>query len=142
MHWGDIDYNWIGKKQITIWRKNSFLQDKRKFKRMKPRYSVMWFFFLCTIHLAPLQSVVIHSLKDFYVLFFFKEASSCILSHAWLFCYPMDCNLPTSLSLKFSNQKYWSGLPFPSLGGLPDPRVEPTSPVSPSFGRWFFPDNF
>ena len=30
------------------------------------------------------------------------------------------------LSMGFSRQKYWSGLPFPSLGDLPDPRIELT----------------
>jgi len=29
----------------------------------------------------------------------------------------------------FSRQEYWSGLPFPSLGGLADPRIEPRSPA-------------
>ena len=36
------------------------------------------------------------------------------------------------LSMEFSRQEYWSGLPFPSPGGLPDPGVEPTSPASPA----------
>ena len=36
------------------------------------------------------------------------------------------------LSMGFSRQEYWSGLPFPSLGDLPNPGVEPTSPVSPA----------
>ena len=31
------------------------------------------------------------------------------------------------LSLGFSRQEYWSGLPFPSAGGLPDPGIEPAS---------------
>ena len=31
----------------------------------------------------------------------------------------------------FSRQEYWSGLPFPSPGTLPDPRIEPASPMSP-----------
>ena len=30
----------------------------------------------------------------------------------------------------FSRQEYWSGLPFPSPGGLPDPGIELASPVS------------
>ena len=30
-------------------------------------------------------------------------------------------------SMGFSRQEYWSGLPFPSPGGLPDPRIEPAS---------------
>ena len=29
----------------------------------------------------------------------------------------------------FPRQEYWSGLPFPSLGDLPDPGIEPTSPA-------------
>ena len=33
------------------------------------------------------------------------------------------------LSMGFSRQVYWSGLPFPSPGGLPDPGIEPGSPA-------------
>ena len=33
------------------------------------------------------------------------------------------------LSMGFSRQEYWSGLPFPSPGGLPDPGIEPPSPA-------------
>ena len=33
------------------------------------------------------------------------------------------------LSMDFSRQEFWSGLPFPSPGDLPDPRTEPTSPA-------------
>ena len=33
------------------------------------------------------------------------------------------------LSMGFSRQEYWSGLPFPSLGDLPDPEIEPGSPA-------------
>ena len=35
------------------------------------------------------------------------------------------CQAP--LSMGFSTQEYWSGLPFPSLGDLPDPGIEPGS---------------
>ena len=35
-----------------------------------------------------------------------------------------------ALSLGFSRQEYWSGLPFPSPGDLPDLGIEPTFPVS------------
>ena len=34
-----------------------------------------------------------------------------------------------SLSIGFPRQKYWSGLPFPSPGDLPNPGIEPTSPA-------------
>ena len=33
------------------------------------------------------------------------------------------------LSMEFSRQEHWSGLPFPSLGDLPDPEIETGSPV-------------
>ena len=33
------------------------------------------------------------------------------------------------LSMEFSRQEYWSGLPFPSPGGLLDPGIEPGSPA-------------
>ena len=36
------------------------------------------------------------------------------------------CQAP--LSMGFSRQEYWSGLPFPSPGDLPDPGIEPGSP--------------
>ena len=32
-------------------------------------------------------------------------------------------------SVRFSRQEYWSGLPFPSPGDLPDPGIEPRSPA-------------
>ena len=32
-------------------------------------------------------------------------------------------------SVEFSRQEYWSGLPFPSSGDLPNPGIEPTPPV-------------
>ena len=42
------------------------------------------------------------------------------------------------LSMGFSRQEYWSGLPFPPPGDLPNPGIELTSLVSPaSAGRFF-----
>ena len=37
--------------------------------------------------------------------------------------------LQAPLSIEFSKQEYWSGLPFPSLGDLSDPGIEPGSPA-------------
>ena len=42
------------------------------------------------------------------------------------FCSPMVYSLQAPLSMGFPRQGYWSGLPFPSLGDLPDPGIEPT----------------
>ena len=41
----------------------------------------------------------------------------------------MDYNLLASLSMGFSRQEHWNGLPFPSPEDLPDPGTEPMSPV-------------
>ena len=41
----------------------------------------------------------------------------------------MDCSPPGSSVLGISKQEYWSGLPFPSPGDLPDPGIEPRSPA-------------
>ena len=35
------------------------------------------------------------------------------------------------LSMEFSRQGYWSGLPFPPPGNLPNPGIKPTSLMSP-----------
>ena len=44
-------------------------------------------------------------------------------------CDPMGCNLPGSSVHGFSRQGYWSGLPFPSPGNIPDPGIKPRSPA-------------
>ena len=42
---------------------------------------------------------------------------------------PWTIALQAPLSIGFSRQEYWSGLPFPSLGDLPDPGIKPGSPA-------------
>ena len=51
------------------------------------------------------------------------------LSHVQLFAIPWTVVYQASLSMGFSRQGYWSGLPFPSPGDLPDPGIEPRSPA-------------
>ena len=48
----------------------------------------------------------------------------------------MDCSLPAPLSLGFSRQECWSGLPFPFPGDLPDPGIEPRSPALQADSLW------
>ena len=43
----------------------------------------------------------------------------------------------TPLSMEFSKQEYWSGLPFPCLGDLPCRGIEPMSFVSPALAGGF-----
>ena len=51
---------------------------------------------------------------------------------------PMDCSLPGSSVHGISQQEYWSGLPFPSPGNLPDPGVKTSSLASPALAGRFF----
>ena len=50
------------------------------------------------------------------VILLLSLATSCTIAHQ------------TPVSMGFSRQEYWSGLPFPSPGDLPDSRIKPASP--------------
>ena len=56
------------------------------------------------------------------------QSLSCIR----LFATPWTIAHQALLSMEFSQQEYWSGLPFPIPGDLPNPGIEPRSPVSPA----------
>ena len=53
-------------------------------------------------------------------------------------CDPMDVAHEAPLSMEFSREEYWSGLPFPSPGDLPDPGIKLVSPLSPAWADRFF----
>ena len=53
-------------------------------------------------------------------------------------CNPWIVAHQTALSMGLSRQEYWSGLPFPMSGDLPDPGIEPASPMSPALAGGFF----
>ena len=55
---------------------------------------------------------------------FFSCARACVLSHVQLFATPWTVAPQASLSLGFSRQEYWSRLPLPPLGDLPNPGIE------------------
>ena len=54
---------------------------------------------------------------------------ACVLSCDQLLAMPWTVDLQAPLFMEFSRQEYWSGLPFPSSGDLPDPGIEPGSPA-------------
>ena len=51
------------------------------------------------------------------------------LGRVRLFEAPGTVAYQAPLSMGFSRQQYWSGLPFPSPGDLPNPGIEPGSPA-------------
>ena len=52
---------------------------------------------------------------------------SCLVVSDSASAWTVACQAP--LSMEFSRQQYWSGLPFPSPGYLPDPGIELRSPA-------------
>ena len=52
-----------------------------------------------------------------------------LLSRVWLFVTPWTVAYQAPPSMGFPKQEYWSGLPFPSPGDLPNPGIEPRSPA-------------
>ena len=66
------------------------------------------------------------------VHFIFFREGVCVLSHqsCLTLCNTMEQRLlQAPLSMRFSRQEYWSGLPFPPPGDLPKPGTEPKSPA-------------
>ena len=53
-------------------------------------------------------------------------------------CGPMTTAHQSPLSVGFSWQEYWSGLTCLSPGDLPDPEIEPASPLSPALAGGLF----
>ena len=67
--------------------------------------------------------------------------SMCVLSHSLVsnpFATPWTVACQAPLFMEFSKQEYWSGLPFPTPGDLPDPGIKPASLVSPTLADGFF----
>ena len=61
------------------------------------------------------------------------------LSRVRLFATPWTVAHQAPPSMGFSRQEYWSGLPFPSPGDLPDPGIEPRSPALQAVALTFEP---
>ena len=74
-------------------------------------FKIYFYFWLCWVFVA------VHKVKV-------KS-----LSRARLFVTPWAVAYQAPLSMGFSRQECWSGLPFPSPGDLPDPVIEPGSPA-------------
>ena len=63
----------------------------------------------------------------------------CLHSHVQLFAIAGTAACQAPLSMEFSRREYTGELPFPPPGDLPNPGMEPTSPVSPALAARFFP---
>ena len=61
------------------------------------------------------------------------------LSHVRLLAPPWTVAYQVPLSMEFSRQEYWNGLPFPTPEDCLNPGIKPTSPASPVLAGGFFP---
>ena len=89
-----------------------------------------------------LSALVIFLSKSTYQLFSFHKTTIFLflffsLSCARLFATPWTVAYQAPQSMGFSRQEYWSGVPFPSPGDLPDPEIEPASPAPPTLASGF-----
>jgi len=91
--------------------RSNFQQLTRNFLRVGPCISVIF------IHCQPLM------------------CGFNLFSHVQLCMTLWTTACKTPLSMGFSRQEYWSGLPCPSPGDLPDPGIEPMSLLSTCIGR-------
>ena len=65
---------------------------------------------------------------------------ACVLSRVQPSVTPWTEAHQTPLSMGFPRQEYWNGWSFPPQGDLPDPGIQPASPVAPALaGRFFIP---
>ena len=69
---------------------------------------------------------------------YLKSMCACVHTQPCSTLRPMDCSLPGSSVHGIPRQEYWSGLPFPPGGGLPNSGIKPASPLSPALAGGFF----
>ena len=62
-----------------------------------------------------------------------RSTCVCMLRYGWLLATPCTVACQAPLSMGFFRQEYWSGLPLPSPGDLPNSGIEPGSLTSPAF---------
>ena len=92
-------------------------------------FAYLFYKFPVTDHL----STVSFYLESFICLF--SRITNILLVHAQLLILydlyetPRTVACQSHLSMEFSRQEYWSGLPFPSPGNISDPGIKPMSPV-------------
>ena len=107
--------------------------------RRPTRHMYHIFYILCLIFFNFIYNFCRHMYHIFYILcliFFNFIYNFCISVHAcvgvcsvWLFATLWTIAGQASLSMGFSRQEYWSGVPFPSPGDFPNPGIKPRCPA-------------
>ena len=100
------------------------------------QWSPVWLLFIRhwnSLHFSILDNWNGHSFQQLPWGPLFYSVCVCVRVHSVmsnrLFVTPCTVAHVGPLSMEFPKQKYWSGLPFPSPGDLPDPGIKPVSPA-------------
>ena len=106
-------------------------------------FILFYFFFNCSLcfTIATHFSFIINLKPSNLLKLFLLTLLACLLSRfsrGRLFATPWTESLQVPLSMEFSRQEHWSGLPFPSAEDLPGPGTEPASLASPALAGSFF----
>ena len=124
---------------FTNWAIREALDYVKKLKSQTkirlPRICLFWL----NVKISQLHTskVNIHTL-DGQMLTLMCLLCSHLLNHVWFFETPWTVTQQAPLSMGFSRQEYWSGLPFPTPGELPEAGIKLASLVSPTLvGRFF-----
>ena len=78
---------------------------------------------------SPFYNPIKFALLDYNIYLLLMSTSLQSLSCVRLFATPQTVACQASPSMGFSRQEYWSGLPFPFPGDLPNPEIKPRSPA-------------
>ena len=92
---------------------------------------------LCVLYFGAVHLFSYTKTVHLYILSFWTFCVY-VLSHVWLFATPWTVACQVPLSMGFPRQEYWSALPFPPPGDLPNPGIETVPLGSPALaGRLF-----
>ena len=108
-----VNILWSHSMLFHLWNYNCF--------SAKPNWFILSF-------LLPFVHYAWDHLKCMFVYISHECVLSCF-SSVWLFVTPWTIVYQASQSMEFSWQEYWSGLPCPSPGDLPDPGIKAASPT-------------
>ena len=103
-----------------------------------PPFSCLRIILAILHHSPPISSETLLYLLPYFLYESESEKKVKSLSYVWLFATLWAVAHQAPLPMGFSRREYWSGLPFSSPGGLPDPRIEPSSLKFPALAGGFF----
>ena len=126
-----VGYDWATSLSLSYYLKYSPLEVYSAYPLTVTSTKTHWQTNSASIHFSSLMWRLplspSHLKGVFWVEMPWSEVKS--LSHVWLSVTPWTVAYQAHLSMGFSRQQYWSGLPFPSPGDLPNPGIELRSPA-------------